>query len=448
MPKGSPRAPTPIQPTHGYANLFRYRRNHLAFLSEVDAAFGPCTRLRMGPMNLVVVSDPAMTERALVGNVRNYSKQTRLFRIGKHLLGNGLLTSEGSFWLRQRRLAQPAFHREKLQGFVDVMLSSVDDAIEDWIHQGTIDLEQEMMRLTSRIVCRALFSVDIVGDPRGPRVTAAFDELLEKQLLQRVLSVALPLWVPTPMNQRWHRAVAELDGFIMSIIEQRRALVREAQQKSDFLGMLMDAKDEDTGETMSDRQLRDELLTIYFAGHETTSNTLLFAVAQLMTDASQYRTVTDDVRTQLGQQTPQLGTQVASVNATIDETLRLYPAAPFLSRRAMADDQLGAVHVRKGDYVLLSPYLTHRSPRWWEDPLAFRLDRAPDPQAHKYRFFPFGGGQRKCMGDQFSLLEQRILLSRMVQRCVFAPAAPVVVEPFIAVTLRNKHRISLQVGRA
>jgi cytochrome P450 len=429
-----------------WKNIRDFRASPLHMLQAQAARQGPYAPFQLGPRRAVLITDPAMIERVLVHNVANYNKQSRGYQFIRRFLGNGLLTSEGSFWLRQRRLAQPAFHKERLQRFVDVMVDSMNDAVAQWCAADSIDLTDAWTSLTARIACRTLFSLDPDHSTDGKTIGDAIQEVLV-QMVPRVAGVSPPMWLPTPANRRMKKATAILNDFVYRIIADRRALLARGDAGPlDFLGMMMAAVVEDTGETMSDAQLRDEVLTLYMAGHETTANSMCFGVLQMMTDEKLQQRLRADVDATTATATPTMSNTAPLLSAFIQEALRLYPAAPLTGRLAVADDSLGGP-IRSGDIIFLSPYVTHRLPHLWDRADVFDVDRVAPPDQHKYSFFPFSGGQRKCIGDQFALVEQRVLLTLLLQQCRFSPVGDVRIEPAMAVTLRNGPTTRLRVRR-
>jgi cytochrome P450 len=377
----------------------------------------------------------------LVTSQKDYAKQSRGYMVLRKLLGNGLVTSEGSFWLRQRRIAQPAFHRDRIIGFADVMRTATREMLHAWqprIESGSaFDVHDEMMKLTLRIVGETLLSADVTGAARD--VGDALTELLH-QAITRTRSV---FWVPdawpTPANRRFHHARGVLDDVVLGIIHARRT---SGEDKPDLLSMLMNAVDEETGERMDDVQLRDEVMTLFLAGHETTSNALtwtLWQLANLPEIESKLRAEIDDV-THGAEPSVEHVMRMPYLDAVLKESMRLYPPVWIVTRSASVDDVIGGYRIGKGDFVFLSPWVTHRHPKLWPNPTTFDPTRflVDDDTRPKYAYFPFIGGPRKCIGDFFATLEMKLLLTMILQRVRLTLVPDHVVVPEPVITLRPK----------
>ncbi|HEU4404981.1 MAG TPA: cytochrome P450 [Polyangiaceae bacterium] len=411
-------------------------RDPIGLFLRSQAAHGDVVRLRFGPFDYFLVNDVAAIKRVLVDNAANYEK-SRSYAGLRVLLGEGLLTSEGEFWRRQRRLAQPAFHRERLAALAGAMAAEVERMRGRWAGLGPgapVDVHAEMMRLTFAIVGRALLSADLDGD------ASAVGEALGVCLAwanRYVESFApAPLWVPTPSNLRFRRARRTLDALVYRVIAERRG---RGEPGDDLLGMLMAASVE--GGAMSDRQLRDELLTLVLAGHETTANLLAFAFHALSSHPHWRAELEGEVDAALAGRAPGFDDlpRLRLTRAALDETLRLYPPVWTFERQAKAPDVLGGFRVPKGSLVGIAPYVLHRHPAHWADPEGFDPTRfLPERAAarHKFAYLPFGGGPRTCIGNAFALTEATIVLAMVLQRHRLErdPARPLRLDP--AVTMR------------
>jgi cytochrome P450 len=350
-------------------------------------------------------------------NYKNYVKGYGKVRV---LLGNGLVLSEGSFWRRQRRLMQPAFHRRRLAGFADAMTDETARMLDSWeakvVEGKPLDVAMEMTLLTQRIIVKTMFGSD-VGE-EGERIARAFETALAG-IDARFL---IPLWMtrlPLPVNRRFKKALATIDEAVHRIIRERR---REGQEGGDdLLSMLMEARDEETGETMSDQQIQDEVTTIYLAGHETTAVTLAWAWYLLSKSPEVARGVREEVSRVLGERTPGIEDvpNLTYTKMVIDETLRLYPAAWMISRTAVEEDEIEGYRIPAGQTLFLSPYVTHRRPDLWPNPEGFDPERfAPESGGERPRFayFPFGGGPRQCIGNNFAHVEAILVVAMVMQR--------------------------------
>lgn len=410
---------------------------------------GNHVRFRFGWLSYHLVNDPASAHHVLVENARAYVK-SRNYAGLKILLGQGLLTSEGDFWKRQRRLAQPAFHRQRLQGFADQMVACTGDHLDRWERElaprgALFDLHAEMMRLTFRVVGRTLLSKDLDGEARsfGDALTVALR--WTNEYVESVVKV--PPWVPTPNNRRFQRAARTLEGLVDGIVAERRA-AGDTAPKDDLLAMLMEAKDEATGESMSDRQLRDELITLVLAGHETTANSLSFTFDLLARHPAAYRRLRAEAVEVLGDRDPTLADlgRMPYTKAVIEESLRLFPPAWVVERDALEADVVGGHPIPPGATVAVSPYILHRRADLWPDPEGFDPERFlhPDPARPKLAYMPFGAGPRTCIGNAFAMMEMQLVLPMIARRfrLELEPHARVELDP--SVTLRPKAGVPMR----
>jgi cytochrome P450 len=446
MSTASSPATTPLPPgPRGeplLGSLRELRKDPLAFFTRQVREYGDVVRIRVGPMRVTALAHPDQVRHVLQDNARNYNKQTRGFAVVRELLGQGLLTSEGDFWLRQRRLAQPAFHRQRLAGFARTMVDASLDlatALESRIAGGQpFDVAEDFIHLTLRIAGLTLFGTEVgdesraIGEALGRVQTAA-----NKRLTQLL---PLPRFLPLPSHRRFERDVATLDRVVRAIIERRR---REGGEHHDLLQMLMEARDEDTGERMSDTQLRDEVLTLLLAGHETTASALAWTVVLLSRNPEARQRLEAELARELAGRPPTVEDlpKLAFTRRVVDESLRLYPPAWIFSRAAIQDDVVGGFRVPRGTFVLMLPWVTHRHPKLWENPETFDPDRfLPERERERPRFawFPFGGGPRQCIGNQFALMELVLVLATLLQRVRLELAPGRAFTPAPAITLRPR----------
>jgi cytochrome P450 len=354
-----------------------------------------------------------------------------------------MVTSEGDFWRRQRRIAQPAFHREQIARFADVMVARTEAMLELWEElPEPIDVAREMMRLTLEIVCRTLFTVDL-----GARVDAIGDavSLANHDTIERISSlIDLPLWVPTPRNRRFKRALRTFDEIVYAEIGARRD-ARDPGQ--DLLGMLLSARDPESGEGMSDLQLRDEIVTMFVAGHETTANALAWCFYLLSTHPEIERRAREEVVGVLGGRHPTLADlpKLGYLKQIFQETMRLYPPVWGIGRGAVETDVISGYTIEKGSDVTLCQWVTHRHPDLWSNPEGFDPDRFADPEAiDRWAYFPFSGGARQCIGNNFAVMEAQLILATMLprQRLELASGHRVVPQPLV--TLRPLHGVPMR----
>jgi cytochrome P450 len=423
-----------------FGSLFEAQRDPLDFFQRMIGEHGDYVGVRFGPFRYLIVNDPDSVRHVLVDNHRNY-KKSRNYQGLKLVLGEGLVTSEGDFWRRQRRLAQPAFHKERLAGFARTMVSDTAAMLERWravTAGGRFDVHQEMMRLTLRIVTRTLFSTDSEADADavGRAMTVAIDHVNE----YADAIIRIPPWIPTPKNLRFRRARRTLDALVLRIIDERR---KATEKPNDLLSMLMSAQDEETREQMTDRQLRDEVMTLVAAGHETTANALTWAFYLLSQHPHVAERLRSEVESVLGGRRPSIEDlpRLTYTRAVLEETMRLYPPAWVIEREATADDTLGGYRVRRGSVVAMSPFTIHRNPRYWDNPNEFDPDRFSAARATarpKYAYLPFGGGPRLCIGNAFAMMEAQIILAMVASEWSLALAPGFTVELDPSVTLRPR----------
>jgi cytochrome P450 len=417
--------------------LFSLRHDRLDAFERM-AKLGDAVRFRVMRQTMHLLSHPEHVRHVLVDHPKAYGKQTPGYRIMRKVVGNGLLTSEGDYWLRQRRIAQPAFHKKRIETFAETMVKVTLADLEHWPGSGVVDVVHEMMRLTLTVVSQTLLSRDVSQD--ADAVGAALGFGLEYMADRIGTPWAMPEWVPTPANLKFKRGIATLNRIVDGMIAERRKGV--GQGSGDLLDMLMHSRDEESGEGMNDLQLRDEVLTILLAGHETTAMTLSWTLHLL----SQHPEVESKLREEidaLGGRAPTLADfpQLVYAGRVVDESMRLYPPAWIIARSVLEDDLVTGHPVKAGDWIFLSPWILHRRPDLWPDPTRFDPDRfLPEAVAarHRYAFLPFSAGQRKCIGDQFALMEARLLLVTVLQHLRFEAVPGAKIEPVPSITLRPR----------
>jgi cytochrome P450 len=423
-----------------FGNTLEAWRDPIGLMTRAVAEHGDVAQLRLGPYRYMVLAHPEAIRQVLVDNPNNYTKSRNYdgLRLG---LGQGLLTSEGSLWRRQRKLAQPAFHRERLAGLAEVMVRRTRSTLARWESMGDVDLDlhQEMMRLTLCVVGEALF-----GSELDSEVLATVDAVgvLNRFAHEYVESFVafLPTWLPTPSNVRFWRALRTLDRVVQRIIDTRR---RSGKLGNDLLGMLLGGRDEETGEPIGDRLVRDEVMTFIVAGHETTASALTWTWHLLSQHPGAMHRVRDEVDAVLGDDAPTLSTlpRMETVARVVQESMRLYPPAWSFERQAIEDDRVMGFDIPSGSIMGISPYLLHRNPLWWERPEEFDPDRfLPDRIAKRprYAYLPFGGGPRTCIGSAFAMMESQIAVAMVARRFAPKPCPARRVDFELDITLRPK----------
>jgi cytochrome P450 len=418
-------------------HLRAYARDPLGFLTSA-ARLGPIVRLRFATTRAVLVSDPDLIEEVLATRARDYVK-ARAVRAHRYLLGNGLLTNEGESWLRQRRLAQPAFRRDRIAAYATSM---VDGAVRllDGCGSGEVhDAHELMKRLTSDIAARTLFGSAVDAD--SPDLPAALDAVMRRYESRRGLSRLLPLSVPIPSHLRYRRALHTLDRLALSFIRARR---EAGQPGDDLLSMLLQARDEE-GVGMTDRQLRDELVTLFVGGYDTPALGLTWLIHLLARHPNAAGALTAEVDRVLEGRLPKVDDvpRLRLVDAAVREALRLYPPAWILGRDAVRDTTIGEYAVPAGTLVLVSPWVMHRDPRFFERPGSFEPERWLDDLESRLPrcvYFPFGAGPRVCIGASFAMMEAVLVAAVLVQRFSLRPAEGAV-ELWPTLTLRPRDTV-------
>ena len=363
---------------------------------------------------VAVASTPEFAKYILLDNTKNYTKSLA-YQILKLLLGNGLLTSEGEFWKKQRRLIQPAFHRKKLEELTGMMIERAEQSAEKFkAYAGTgkaVNILPEMTALTLDVISKAMFSegVDDKAEMVGKQIAMLNEYTMEK--LNR--PIRFPAVIPTPFNVRERKALQGLNDVVFDIIDKRR---KETGSRSDLLSMLLDARDEETGEAMSNQQVRDEVMTIFIAGNETSSNALTWTLYLLSQNPDAESKMIEEIDKKMDAGIALNFNTISEfiyVRQVIEESMRMYPAVWSVGRKTIADDEIGGYRVRKNTNVLIPIIYFHRSPKFWDEPDKFKPERftAEKRQAmDRFVYFPFGAGPRVCIGNNFALLEMQIIL--------------------------------------
>jgi len=428
-------------------HLLEFQRDPLRFLCSMREAHGDVVDVAIGPLAVTLISHPDFIEDILITRSKLWKKDRFLQKNLRPVLGDGLLSSEGDFWRKQRRLAQPAFHRERIAAYGGIMVDRASRLAAKWQDGEVRDLHEDMMRLTLDIVAETLFGAE-VGD-HAEEVGEALEAVLAIVADPLELFVPLLKHLPTPKRRRFARAVARLDAIIYRVIEERRRA--GGAQADDLLSMLLHAQDDD-GSRMSDKQLRDECLTLFLAGHETTAINLSWTWLLLSGHAAVKSKLQHEVDEVLGDRPATFADlpRLRYTGQVIAESLRLYPPAWSLGREAREDVDIGGYRIRRGDQVWFCPWAIQRDPRWFEAPDAFRPERWEgdlSKRLPRFAYFPFGGGPRQCIGQAFAQLEAVLLLATLARafEVEVLPSPPAIAEP--SVTLRPKHGLRVRLAR-
>ena len=413
------------------ANFYRMARDPLSFLTE-RASHGAVSTFKVATQQLHLVNHPDLIRDVLVTNDRSFIKSRALQRT-RIILGNGLLTSEGDFHRRQRRLMAPAFHRERIARYAEIMTATADKFANSWRDGETINIAHEMMRLTLSIVAQALFGTDVSEE--ADEIGAALSELVENFNVTLAPFMGIVDKLPLPQVRRMKRAIERLDATVYRMIAERRA---SGGDRGDLLSMLLLAQDEEGSGGMTDLQVRDEVMTLFLAGHETTANALSWSWYLL----AQHPEFEARLHAEADQESRPFTLAVFS------EAMRLYPPAWIMGRRAAEPVTIGDLRVEKDHVVILSQYVTHRDPRWWGDPDRFDPSRFLNPpERPKFSYFPFGGGGRTCIGEGFAWAEGVLVLAAIAKRWRLRLAQTASPVPQPRITLRPKGGIRLRLDR-
>lgn len=428
------------------AHLLAFRRDTLGFLSHISQAYGDVAAFRLGPERVVLLTHPEHIHDVLVTHHRNFVKGRR-GDVSKQFLGEGLLNSEGPVHRRQRRLTQPAFHHQRLSAYATIMRDYAARLRQQWCDGATVDIAPAMTELTLAIVSETLFHVDVEGEAQAIR--RAMSTLMQLSPRFSLPFAALLMKLPLPSNARLQRAQQVLDTIIYRIIRDRRA---SGTDQGDLLSMLLLAQDDITSGGMTDKQVHDAALTLLLAGHETTATALTWTWYLLSHHPAVEATLHRELDTVLAGRLPAVDDlpHLVYTRMVFTETLRLYPPAWLMTRRAQAPHRIGDYTLPAGSFILISPYIAHHDARFFPDPEAFqpqRWDSANAKTHTRFAFFPFGAGPRQCIGEGFAWMEGILALATLAQQWQMrlVPNHPVVVHPLV--TLRPKYGMPMILRR-
>lgn len=429
-----------------FGNLPEFARDVLGYLTFCAREYGDVTHLRLGSYEAYFLNHPDLIDEVLRKQREKFVKHSFFWKHVRAIFGTGLLTSEGDFWLRQRRLAAPAFHPDRIATYGDVMVSYADRCVDEWRDGEVRNVHEDMMRVTMEIVSKTLFDANVGSDV--DQLGRQF-EIVLREIAQRFRRpFKVPDWIPTPRNLRYRRGIRELERFIFRILAERRA---DPHDRGDLLSMLMAARDDD-GHAMSDAQLRDELVTLFLAGHETTAIALSWTWHLL----SHHPLVKDRLVKELFDELERRPARVEDLprlpfaDAVVKEAIRLYPPAYVLGREALADCEIGGWAIPAGATLFLSPWVMHRDARWFASPEKFLPERWLDGLAARlprFAYMPFGGGPRVCIGDRFATMEAVLILATVARRYRLERTSEAEIVPFPSITLRPEGGVWMKLVR-
>lgn len=430
--------------------LLQARRDFPHVLFKVAKEYGEVVHLNYGPRPTFFVTGPKGVEHILQSNQHAYQGFNYSHVQLRPLLGNGLLTSEGEIWLKHRRLAQQAFHKAQLQTLSQLMTQTIQNFVEKWdarIHQETtLNIGDEMGLMTLGVVSESLFGTKM-GE-RAILVRDAWPLVLDHMVARMLNPIRIPEQIPSPGNRQYKKSLGMLNDAVYSLIADHRA---GGEEKSNLLGMLIAARDQKLATHFDDQELRDEVMTILLAGHETCANALTWTLYLLARHPEAQERLAAEAASVLGgrpatyEDLPQLPYTAMVFN----EGLRLYPPAWIMARDVLEDDEVDGWRIPQGALVFLSPYVTHRRPEFWQTPLGFNPEHFSPEQVEdrpRFAYFPFGGGQRQCLGKNFALVEAQLALPMLVQKYRFSVQANVE-EAYPAYNMRPQHPIFLKLEK-
>ena len=440
-----PTLPPGPKPEPVLGNLRAFRKDPLGFFLSCAREYGDVARFSIVHVNVYLLSSPKLIQDVLSTNASNFIKG-RVIRSNRALLGNGLLTSEGDFWLRQRRLSQPAFHRSRIIEYANTITDFAARMMVDWHSSEVRDIHQDMKHLTTEIIAKILLGADVTQDAEdiGTALEVAREELANRMRF----GLMIPEFIPAPGNIRFKRAVGRLVKIVLRIIQARR---EKGSGSVDLLSALLEAQDADSSQ-MTDHQLRDEVLSIFVAGHETTALALTWTLFLLSEHPEKMDRLRAEICESVGGRTPEFA-DIARLRYTemvVKESLRLYPPSWTVPRQAVHDCEIGGYFVPAGTSVTSSQWVMHRDQRFFEEPDQFRPERwesGLEKSLPPFVYFPFGGGPRQCIGQSLAMTEMVLILAVLVREFDFKLQADPPVTPWPSMTIYPRHGIRMKVQR-
>lgn len=428
--------------------LFSFMRDKLTYVRNIARDYGDIASYKLGPIQIYQLNNPDYIQEVLVGQGGKFQKSKLDVQIFRQFLGNGLLSVNGDFHRQQRKLVQPAFHSKRIEAYGQVMVDYSERMLNAWTDGATLDIHDEMTKLTLFIVSKTLYDADVSASADG--IGEAIHTLNAIGGDQYNQGFVFPKWLPVPQNRRMERSVKSVDAIMMPIIENRR---KSGEDKGDLLSMLLMAQDEETGTGMSNTQVRDEAVSLFIAGHETTSNALSWTWYLLAQHPEVEAKLHAELDSVLAGRLPTMSdlSRLTYTDQVIKEALRLYPPAWILNgREALEDTEIGGYTIPKGTVMFMSPFVMHRDSRYYDEPDAFKPERWADgleKRLPRYAYFPFGGGPRVCVGNSFASMEARLILAAVAQRYHLSLVPDQNIQTDALITLRPKDGIQMRVER-
>ena len=424
----------------------------LEWLQSLADKYGDVVSFKLLKKDMYLVNHPDLVKEMLTHKSHNYTKKTIGFKMVKVVLGESTFTAMGENWKRKRRLAQPSFHKAKITNLGAIMTDCIEEMLEEWEvlcdKKEVIEMTDSMMRVTLKVVVKALFSTGL-SDEDIQTVADVFTPLLEATNRRTSYPIQFLYKLPIKSNAKYKGYIDKLDEIVYRIIKERRAT---EEKPMDLLQMLMDATDEETGEPLTDEELRNEAMTIFIAGHETTANAMSWLWSILSQQPEIREKIEQEVEEVLGKRKPVAADfpNLPYCLKAFKETMRLYPPVPILPRHIENDDVLGDYEIEGGADALFSPYLLHRHPDFWEEPEVFnphRFDKEAQRAQHTFAYLPFGGGPRICLGNNFVMMEAVFIIAMATQRFKLNLTPNAKIETLITLTTRPKYGVPVTLER-
>lgn len=423
-------------------SVAEFRNGPLEFFQRLDQEYDGICSVRLGPVKGVFTSSPKVIKDVLATKNKSFKKGTSYKEL-KHFLKDGLLTSEGETWFKQRRLAQPSFYKKTVESFFNIMVKYSERTVAKWEAEKKFEALPDMNNLTLAAIGEAVFNKDLTSESGNVGDSLSF--MIEETNTRMWNIVNWPIWFPTKNNNKFHKGMKTINKIVFDLIKEKRG---QDGTDGDLTQMLIDAEDADSGEKMNDQEVRDELMTIFVAGHETTALALSWALYEISKHPEVERKIKEELELVLEGKpmTVESVWKLSYIRAVLDETMRLYPPAWVIGRVAKEDLEVGGVKMKKGEDILISTYAAHRSPRLWDQPDEFLPERflGDNKKAiDKYAYFPFGGGPRICIGEQFAIMEMVIAIATFYRK-----GTPVLIDKIVnkvpLVTLRPDKAIKFE----
>jgi cytochrome P450 len=425
-------------------------KNPFGYLKQARENYGDIYNLNLGISKMLIVNHPRQMQHILVDNAQNYRKGGAMWDAVRAMLGNGLVVSEGSFWMRQRRMMNPQFHRQRLAALNDLMVSAITEALDTWEQSANgsdFNVASAFSELTMKVITRTLFGTGLSNDEMD-RVSKAMNYALS-YIIQAIVLNSLPSWMPAPGKKEFEQSIKQIDETVYRIIADSR---KDNGESNHLMAMLLDMVDDETGEGMTDQQLRDEVTTLFLAGYETTSIALAWAFDFLTHQPDVMEKLQAEVDSAIGDRLPTFADlmKLPYSRMILSETLRIRPAAWQLPRTAVEDDEIDGYPIPAGTTITGLIYMCHYHPDEWDNPEVFDPERfQPDKteKRHKFAYMPFGAGQRKCIGMDFALMEGQLALAMVAQRYKLSKTTENLAEPQLSTTLRPKGGVMVKLEK-